>query len=127
MKEDPDEVQKKMSNEQGDNIKLAPILKEAYELLVKIEKIRTDAVKRCRQLEKEKVKLKKKREHLSGLTTVEDQAAHSKELYKTIMCPLHKTCPKDNRDRFPKSDISNVTQFGTQCPYAHHPMELRFP
>ena len=58
---------------------------------------------------------------------MEDQAAHTKELYKTIMCPLNKTCPKDTRDRFPKSSASNVTQFGIECPYAHHPMELRFP
>lgn len=116
-----------MPNENVENIKLAPILKEAYNLLVKIENIRIDAEKRCRKLEKEKRKLKEKREHLAALTSVEDQAAHSKELFKTIMCPLVKTCPKDIRERWPKSSAKTITRFGQDCPYAHHPMELRFP
>ena len=34
MREDPDEIQSKMPNENVENIKLAPILKEAYDLLV---------------------------------------------------------------------------------------------
>ena len=61
-----------MPNENIDNIKLAPILKEAYDLLVQIEGIRINADKRCKQLEKEKRKLREKREHLAALTSVED-------------------------------------------------------
>ena len=53
--------------------------------------------------------------------------AHSKELFKTIMCPYREKCPKDKRARWPKSLTSNVTPFGTQCLYAHHPNELQFP
>lgn len=37
MKEDPDDVQKDMPNEELENIKLAPILREAYDLLAAIE------------------------------------------------------------------------------------------
>ena len=39
LKEDPDTIQEQMPNENVDNIKLYPILKEAYELLEKIENI----------------------------------------------------------------------------------------
>ena len=43
-----------MPNEPVDNIKLTPILKEAYDLLVKLENLRTDADKKIAKLEKQK-------------------------------------------------------------------------
>lgn len=43
------------------------------------------------------------------------------------MCPLILTCPNDTRARYPMSSAKTVTQLGSACPYAHHPMELRFP
>lgn len=49
------------------------------------------------------------------------------EIFKTIMCPYREKCPKDRRTRWPKSGLTNVTQFGAACLYAHHPMELQFP
>ncbi len=58
------------------------------------------------------------------MTTIEDQVAHTKELFKTIMCPLIKSCPNDIRQRYPNSSHKSITQFGAACPYAHHPMEL---
>lgn len=127
MKEDPDELQKAMPNEKVEDIKLYPILKEAYQLLEKLEKIKTDADKRIKKLEIEKKKLREKRDHLSTIQTVEDQTNHAKELFKTIMCPLILSCPNDTRDRWPQSNASNTTQLGSACPYAHHSMELRFP
>ena len=72
LEEDDDTKQKGMPNENIDNIKLAPILKEAYELLVQIENLRTEADKRIKELEKEKTKLREKRENLAAMTTVED-------------------------------------------------------
>jgi len=72
LKEDPDAVQKDMQNENADNIKLAPILKEAYELLVKIENLRVDANKKIKKLEVEKRRLTETRANLGALTSVED-------------------------------------------------------
>eukprot|EP00353_Schmidingerella_taraikaensis_P001048 CAMPEP_0185596582 /NCGR_PEP_ID=MMETSP0434-20130131/80836_1 /TAXON_ID=626734 ORGANISM="Favella taraikaensis, Strain Fe Narragansett Bay" /NCGR_SAMPLE_ID=MMETSP0434 /ASSEMBLY_ACC=CAM_ASM_000379 /LENGTH=438 /DNA_ID=CAMNT_0028225103 /DNA_START=2099 /DNA_END=3415 /DNA_ORIENTATION=- len=110
-----------MPNENGDNIKLAPILKEAYDLLWKLESIKLEADKKCRKLEQQKRKLKEKRENLAALTSVEDQAAHAKELFKTIMCPLQRNCPKHTSERWPKSEIPTTTQLGQDCPYAAPP------
>jgi len=58
------------------------------------------------------------------MTSIEDQAANSKQIFKTIMCPLIRSCPNDTRARWPNSSDKTVTQFGQKCPYAHHPMEL---
>jgi hypothetical protein len=43
------------------------------------------------------------------------------------MCPLRDKCPNDIRPRWPTSNTKSITKFGETCPYAHHPMELRFP
>ena len=48
-------------------------------------------------------------------------------LFKTIMCPLKEKCLKITNRRWPTSSIRTHTQFGDMCPFAHHPMELRFP
>jgi len=74
MKEDPDDIQeeRKMPGENPDKIKLYPILKEAYQLLEKIENIEFDANKQIAKLEKEKKRLKEKQNHLNTMTTIED-------------------------------------------------------
>lgn len=56
-----------MPNENAENIKLAPIILEAYQLLVKIENLKIDADKKINKLEKEKRRLREKREHLASL------------------------------------------------------------
>jgi hypothetical protein len=43
------------------------------------------------------------------------------------MCPLKDNCNKVKKPRWPTSNTKSVTQFGEECPFAHHPMELRFP
>lgn len=60
------------------------------------------------------------------INSVEDDSK-TKILFKTIMCPLGDTCPKVKKARWPSSSIKAVTQFGANCPYAHHMMELVFP
>jgi len=79
------------------------------------------------KLEKEKQKLKKKREEMKAWDTVEDQQENAKLLFKSIMCPLGDQCSKDNRMRWPKSSTKTVTPFGRMCLYAHHYHELEFP
>lgn len=61
------------------------------------------------------------------MDTVAEQEENTKLLFKSIMCPLGDRCPKDNRARWPKSDIKTVTPFGEKCLYAHHYNELEFP
>ena len=48
-------------------------------------------------------------------------------LFKTIMCPLRDICPQIHKKRWPASSLASVTKFGSECPYAHHLMELEFP
>ena len=50
-----------------------------------------------------------------------------RKIYKTIMCPLGKDCPRCKTLRWPYSNIKSHQKFGKDCPYAHHSMELRFP
>lgn len=61
------------------------------------------------------------------MASIEDQLANTKELFKTIMCPLVTRCPNDTRQRWPKSSAKTTTQLGALCPYAHHLSELQFP
>ena len=122
-----EEAQKKMPNENFEDKKLIPILEEAYKLLCDIEQIRNDADKKLKLLEKQQKALNNEKEKQKDLTLAEDRAMNTKDLYKTIMCPLKTTCPKDNRNRWPMSSAKAVSQLGENCPYAHHLNELRFP
>lgn len=56
-----------------------------------------------------------------------DEEGKVKVLFKTIMCPLGDSCTKVKKARWPSSSIKAVTQFGANCPYAHHFNELVFP
>lgn len=127
MREDPAEDQKKMAQEEWDKPKLIPILTEAYNLLIAIEGKTTEAEKKYKQLQKAKEKLRAKHKQLQEFHSVDDQANNVGFLFKTIMCPYRDKCPKDRRSRWPKSGLTNVTQFGSACLYAHHPNELQFP
>jgi len=57
----------------------------------------------------------------------ENNVVDYKKLYKTIMCPLKKDCPKVKMLRWPSTNLKANRPFGRDCPYAHHPMELLFP
>lgn len=43
------------------------------------------------------------------------------------MCPLKDKCSKIKKPRWPSSKTKSFTKFGEECPFAHHPMELKFP
>ena len=117
-----------MPGENFDHIKLLPILQEAYQLVEQIEAQEKTVIKEIRKLEAKKEELmERKKNQASMQLSIEDMAANSKQLFKTIMCPLVENCPNDTRQRWPKSSDPCVTQFGSKCPYAHHPMELTFP
>ena len=45
--------------------------------------------------------------------------------FKTIMCPLKEQCPF-LEPRWPHSDKSASTPYGSACPYAHQISELKF-
>ena len=109
LKEDPDEAQAKMHNEKFENIKLVPILTEAYELVCLIESHQKKAKKDIAALERQKKELRDKQTKLKTISTIEDQAANTRELFKTIMCPLNEACPNDTRDRWPKSSAKSTT------------------
>ena len=72
LKEDPDEAQKKMHNEKFDNVKLAPILKEAYDLVCTIENHQKKAKKDIAALERQKKELKDRQNKLHTLQSIED-------------------------------------------------------
>ena len=116
-----------MPGENFEHIKLLPVLQEAYQLVEQIEAQEKTVRKEIAKLEAQKEELKKKKKDVAQMQSVEDMAANSKKLFKTIMCPLVERCPDDTRQRWPKSSDPCVTQFGSKCPYAHHPMELTFP
>jgi len=61
LKEDTNEVQKNMPAENFENVKLFPVLKEAYELLAELERIASHAKKEISRLEAEKLKLNDKK------------------------------------------------------------------
>ena len=56
-----------------------------------------------------------------------DSSKGERVLFRSIMCPLREKCPRDARPRWPTSNTKSITKFGEECPYAHHPMELKFP
>ena len=116
-----------MHGENFENIKLLPVLQEAYTLFEQIEANKLTTKKEILRLEAKKKKLIKSKSEAAGMQSIEDMTANLKKLFKTIMCPLVENCPNDTRQRWPKSSDPCVTKFGSKCPYAHHLMELTFP
>lgn len=105
-----------------------------YEELLKREK-ELDMTKR--RQEKNMKQLAMQRQIVKGQVEQDLEGARSgdedkevidyRKLYKTIMCPLRKDCPKVKMLRWPSTSLKARRQFGKDCPYAHHPMELLFP
>ena len=62
-----------MANEDWENKKLAPILVEAYNLVIKIENRKMEADKEIKKLEAAKKKLADKHKQLEEWTTYDDQ------------------------------------------------------
>ena len=78
--------------------------REAFELWMKIENRQYEAYDKIIKLERQQLVLEEKKSKQQELAaSIEEQAGNTKILFKTIMCPLRKTCPKDNSQRFPKS------------------------
>ena len=72
LKEDPDELQAKMEGENYENVKLLPILEEAYNLVVTLENHQKKAKKDIAALEVAKDKLKQKQNKLNTMQSIED-------------------------------------------------------
>ena len=127
MKEDVKDKQKEMPAEDFENIKLIPILREAYDLFHSLDSRKAEAEKKIKEIEETKKKLietKKQAEKRQFMDEIESKTSF---MFKTIMCPLGDACPKVKKARWPSSSIKTVTKFGALCPYAHHLMELEFP
>ncbi len=126
---DQPESQKKRAEEDFENKKLVSILREAYDLIKKIEDRKEATEKRIKQIENRQKSLKKSLRSFSSYKRSQTRMDDGKEmiLYRTIMCPLREKCPSDMRPRWPTSNTRSKTKFGQECPFAHHPMELQFP
>jgi len=112
MKEDVKDKQKEMPSEDFENIKLMPILKEAYDLFHMLDSRKAEAEKKIKDIEESKKKLietKKQNERRSILDDIESKTSF---MFKTIMCPLKDACPKMKKARWPSSALKTVTKFG---------------
>ena len=71
---------------------MIPILREAYDLVVVLEKRKLDAEKQIRKIEKEQDKSKKHMRSFStykkSQTRIDFSNTNEKILFKSIMCPL---------------------------------------
>lgn len=125
------ESQKKRSEEDFENKKLLPILREAFDLISTIENRKRDAEKKIKRIERQQTKMKRDLRSFSiykkSQTRPLDITKGEKIMYRTIMCPLRNKCPKDKRPKWPTSSTKSIVKFGEECPFAHHPMELKFP
>ena len=130
LNKDEHESQKKRSEEDFENKKLVPILKEAFDLITIIENRKKDAEKKIKRIERQQIKIKRDLRSFSTYKksqTRADMSKGEKIIYRTIMCPLKNKCTKDKRPKWPTSSTKSVVKFGEECPFAHHPMELKFP
>jgi hypothetical protein len=125
------ETQKTMPNENFDNLKLLAVLDEAYQLILKLQKRKQEIQNKIKAVKRAKKETEGKIKSLSQYRRSQSRGTGSDSnefaMYKTIMCPLRDKCPHDIRPRWPTSNTKSITKFGYECPYAHHPMELRFP
>ena len=88
MKETHADTQKDMRQEDFENIKLTPILKEAYELLEKLIKFTEDNKKKEKVIKKQRKELSETRDRIKNGNNDDE----SKTEFKTIMCPLGDDC-----------------------------------
>lgn len=119
----------KKPEEDFENMKLISVLKEAYELVYAIEKHRKETDKKIRALKKGQTTLRTKVRGFSIYKRTQSKVDTTKEkiIFRTIMCPLKDKCPKINNHRWPITQQKTTKTFGSDCIFAHHPMELRFP
>jgi len=129
MKDEP-ESQKKMPEEDFENKKLLPILRQAFDLITLIENRKKETEAKIKRIERNHTKLRKSLTSFASYKRSQsrvDITKGEKILFRSIMCPLKDKCPGDMRPRWPTSNTKAKTKFGEQCPYAHHQMELKFP
>ena len=127
MKEDVKDKQKEMPSEDFENLKIMPILKEAYDLFHELDSRKADADKKIKSLEDTKKKLIEAKKQAEKRVMMDDIESKTSFMFKTIMCPHKDDCAKVRKARWPSSSIKAVTKFGALCPYAHHLNELEFP
>ncbi len=136
-----DTEQKGLAEEDPKNKKLLPLLRDAYDLVMRIEGMiseKTDKIVRLHQSQRVLTDSLKLRPSKSLLQT--PKAVPARDLgrsqtgavdealfkYKYIMCPLGDRCPGDVRPRWPDADTKSICKLGQACPYAHHYSELHF-
>jgi hypothetical protein len=103
-------------------------LQEAYYLIKKIWKRKEDTQAKIKRIEKRQQSIRQQLKSFSVYKRSQSRSDYSEKIiYKTIMCPLKDKCPHDIRPRWPTSNTKAITKFGKDCPFAHHPMELKFP
>lgn len=87
MRETAGDAQKEQVQEDFEKVALVPILREAFELVQKIENRVLEAEKAIRKLDKNKKKLQTDMEEVKK-GDFGDEHSDQTLLYKTIMCPL---------------------------------------
>lgn len=105
-------------------------MREAFDLVMLIEKRKKEAFKQIRKIERTQTQLRRMTRGFSTFKKSQtriDLSKGEKVLFRTIMCPLKDKCNRDKRPRWPTSNTKSITKFGLDCPFAHHPMELKFP
>lgn len=110
---------KTRAEEDVKNPKLLPLLRDAYGLVMKIDKAFERKEKNVAFLDKSKKALE---QPLNAKNTSTDKpTADASSKYKTIMCPLGILCPSNYKDQ-----CSTDAPQSYKCPYAHHYSELHF-
>lgn len=110
---DDQDAMKHLKPENFKNPKIKPLLEQAWDLVNYIKKRQKFIDSNIKDLQTQK--------------NEEEEQKNQLLMFKSIMCPLKESCPKDQRLRWPASSIRATTQFGTQCLFAHHTSEIYFP
>ena len=105
------------------NPKLLPLLRDAYALLMRIEKVFDEKEQQISKLGDSKNLFK---DALSAFCLTKVMSNSDPANYKKIMCPLGSLCPNLTQARWPNSGTNNNKPLGAKCPYAHHSSELHF-
>lgn len=132
-----DEKKKRRPEEDVKKKKLLPLLREAYTLGIRIEKILKEKRKFVSKLIKSERDLSlclskykttpRSSRDISPLSTSRSEKSNKPIFnYKNTMCPLGIRCPNDARPRWPSTKTIGIRQMGHNCPYAHHYSELHF-
>ena len=112
MKEAPEAVQKDMPAEvidQKARSKEFAVQREAWDLIKEIEDKEIQTKKDVRRLEKQRQALILKKRQVPGESIDPDDGNTAKVMFKTIMCPLVRSCPNDLGARWPMSSAKTTT------------------